>query len=69
MSDALVFGDVVYLSGRAPVDPATRAVLDGEFDVQARSVLADVDRVLEAAGSARSLIELQVTAGVASRPD
>ena len=56
ISDAVVFGDLVYLSGRAPVDPATLAVLEGGFDVQARSVLADIDAVLAASGSARSLV-------------
>ncbi len=56
ISDAVVFGDLVYLSGRAPVDPATLAVLEGGFDVHARSVLADIDAVLAASGSARSLV-------------
>jgi 2-iminobutanoate/2-iminopropanoate deaminase len=56
ISDAVAFGDVVYLSGRAPVDPATLAVLPGGFEVQARSVLADVDAVLAAAGSSRALV-------------
>jgi len=56
ISDAVVFGDLVYLSGRAPVDPATLAVLEGGFDVQARSVLADIDAVLAASGSSRSLV-------------
>ena len=48
ISDAVTLGDVVYLSGRAPVDPATLRVLDGGFEVQARSVLADIDAVLGA---------------------
>jgi 2-iminobutanoate/2-iminopropanoate deaminase len=56
ISDAVAFGDVVYLSGRAPVDPATLAVVTGGFEVQARSVLADVDAVLAAAGSSRALV-------------
>ena len=44
---------LVFLSGRAPVDPATLAVLDGGFDAQAQSVLADIDAVLAAGGSSR----------------
>jgi 2-iminobutanoate/2-iminopropanoate deaminase len=56
ISDAVAFGDVLYLSGRAPVDPATLAVLEGGFEVQARSVLADIDAVLASGGSSRSRV-------------
>jgi 2-iminobutanoate/2-iminopropanoate deaminase len=56
ISDAVAAGDLLFLSGRAAVDPATLAVIDGGFDVQANSVLADIDAVLEAAGSSRSLV-------------
>jgi 2-iminobutanoate/2-iminopropanoate deaminase len=56
ISDAVTLGDVVYLSGRAPVDPATLTVLEGGFDLQARSVLADIDAVLALAGSSRSRV-------------
>jgi 2-iminobutanoate/2-iminopropanoate deaminase len=56
ISDAVEVGDLLFLSGRAAVDPATLAVIDGGFDVQAHSVLADIDAVLEAAGSSRSLV-------------
>lgn len=56
ISDAVEVGDLLFLSGRAAVDPATLAVIDGGFDVQAHAVLADIDAVLEAAGSSRSLV-------------
>ena len=49
--DAVRFGDLVFLSGRAPVDPATLKVREGGFEEQARSVLNDIGAVLEAAGS------------------
>jgi 2-iminobutanoate/2-iminopropanoate deaminase len=49
--DAVRFGQLVILSGRAPVDPATLKVRAGGFEVQARSVLNDIGFVLEAAGS------------------
>ena len=49
--DAVRFGNLVILSGRGPVDPATLKVREGGFEEQARSVLADVGAVLEAAGS------------------
>ena len=56
ISDAVRLGDLVFLSGRAPVDPATLQPLEGGFDVQARSVIADIDAVLEASGSSRDLV-------------
>lgn len=56
ISDAVEFGGLVFLSGRAPVDPATLAVVDGGFEAQARAVLADIDGVLHAAGSSRALV-------------
>ena len=56
IADAVVLGELVLLSGRAPVDPATLAVVDGGFEVQARTVLGDIDRVLAASGSARHLV-------------
>ncbi|HEY3764465.1 MAG TPA: RidA family protein [Gaiellales bacterium] len=49
-------GGFVLLSGRAAVDPATLAVIEGGFEVQAHSVLADIDTVLAAAGSSRALV-------------
>lgn len=49
--DAVRFGDLVFLSGRAPVDPATLQVREGGFEEQVRAVLHDVGLVLERAGS------------------
>jgi 2-iminobutanoate/2-iminopropanoate deaminase len=54
ISDAVRHGDLLLLSGRAAVDPATLTVIDGGFDAQAARVLADIDAVLAAAGSSRS---------------
>jgi 2-iminobutanoate/2-iminopropanoate deaminase len=68
ISDAVRHGELVFLSGRAAVDPATLAVIDGGFDAQARRVLADIDAVLEAAGSARSQV-LRVECFLASAAD
>ncbi len=56
MSDAVRVGDLLLLSGRAAVDPATLQVVTGGFDAQARSILADIDAVLEAGGSSRSQV-------------
>jgi len=51
ISDAIRHGDLLFLSGRAPVDPATLTVTAEDFEEQARGVLRDVERVLAAAGS------------------
>jgi 2-iminobutanoate/2-iminopropanoate deaminase len=51
ISDVVRFGDLLFLSGRAPIDPATMRVVDGGFDEQARVVLRDIEAVLSAAGS------------------
>jgi enamine deaminase RidA (YjgF/YER057c/UK114 family) len=56
ISDAVRCGDLLLLSGRAPVDPATLAVIEGGFGAQAARVLADIDAVLEAGGSSRSQV-------------
>jgi 2-iminobutanoate/2-iminopropanoate deaminase len=44
-------GDLLFLSGRAPIDPATLALVAEDFDGQAQAVLHDIGSVLEAAGS------------------
>lgn len=51
MSDATRWGDLVLLSGRAAVDPATGRPAADDFAGQARIVLDDVKRVLAEAGS------------------
>ena len=49
--DVTEWGGVLYLSGRADVDPASGTVRSPDFEGQARSVLADAFQVLTAAGS------------------
>ncbi|MDX6628311.1 MAG: 2-iminobutanoate/2-iminopropanoate deaminase [Gaiellales bacterium] len=56
ITDDVRYGDLLILSGRAAVDPATLAVLDAGFAAQAQRVLADIDAVLEAGGSSRSQV-------------
>jgi 2-iminobutanoate/2-iminopropanoate deaminase len=52
ISDAVRFGDLLFLSGRAPIDPASMQVVPGGFEQQAQVVLRDIEAVLTAAGSA-----------------
>jgi 2-iminobutanoate/2-iminopropanoate deaminase len=49
-SHAVVAGDLLYLSGQTPIDPATGALVDGDVAAQTRRVLAHLAAVLEADG-------------------
>lgn len=49
--DATEWAGVLYLSGRADVDPATGSVRSPDFEGQARRVLADAFAVLAEGGS------------------
>jgi 2-iminobutanoate/2-iminopropanoate deaminase len=51
MSDATRFGDLLFLSGRAAVDPASGEVRAPDFDGQVQIVLDDALAVLAEAGS------------------
>jgi 2-iminobutanoate/2-iminopropanoate deaminase len=51
ISDAVEAGGLLFLSGRADVDPATLQIRSDDFATQARNVLADIFEVLEAGGS------------------
>jgi 2-iminobutanoate/2-iminopropanoate deaminase len=51
MSDATRWGDLLFLSGRAAIDPSTGAVRADDFAGQLRIVLADAFAVLAEAGS------------------
>src|SRR3954467_10990014 len=51
MSDAIAYGGLLFLSGRAAVDPATGAVRGADFAEQLAIVLADAALVLAEAGS------------------
>ena len=49
-SPALIVGDTVYISGQGPLDPATKAIVPGDIEVQTRRTLDNVKLALEAAG-------------------
>lgn len=51
ISDAVRFGDLLFLSGRAAVDPVSLEVVGATFEEQAEVVLRDIGEVLEAAGA------------------
>jgi len=49
-SHAVDAGDVVYLSGQTPIDPATGKLVDGDISAQAEQCFRNLFAVLEAAG-------------------
>ena len=49
-SQAVRAGDLVFLSGQIPLDPATAEVVDGDFEARARQVFDNLQAVAEAAG-------------------
>lgn len=51
ISSAVRWGDLLFLSGRAAVDPATLAVQGDDFETQARFVLDEIVALLREAGS------------------
>jgi len=51
MADATRWGDLLFLSGRAAVDPVSFQLRSRDFESQVRIVLDDIAAVLEAGGS------------------
>jgi len=50
-SQAVRTGDTVYISGQIPLDPATGALVEGDFDAQVERVFDNLSAVAEAAGA------------------
>ncbi len=50
-SQAVKLGNLVFLAGQGPVDPATRTVTATDIQGQTRQTLLNVKAILEAAGS------------------
>ncbi|MBS1862705.1 MAG: RidA family protein [Actinobacteria bacterium] len=51
MADAVRWDDLLFLSGRAAVEPGTLRPRQGGFEAQALAVFEDIGSVLEAGGS------------------
>jgi 2-iminobutanoate/2-iminopropanoate deaminase len=50
-SQAMISGELVFVSGQVPIDPATGALVEGGVAEQTEQVLRNLQAVLEAAGS------------------
>lgn len=51
LAQAIRAGDLLFVSGQGPLDPATREVVSGDIAVQTRQVLANLRAILEAGGA------------------
>jgi 2-iminobutanoate/2-iminopropanoate deaminase len=49
-SQAIRAGDLLFLSGQIPLDPATGQMIDGDVTAQARRVMENLSAVLMSAG-------------------
>ena len=50
-SQAVKAGNLLFISGQVPLDPATGAVVEGDITVQTRRVLDNVKAILTEAGA------------------
>ncbi|NJM05254.1 RidA family protein [Candidatus Gracilibacteria bacterium] len=50
-SQAIKAGDLVFLSGQLPIDPASGALVEGDIAAMTNQIFANLRAVLEAAGS------------------
>jgi 2-iminobutanoate/2-iminopropanoate deaminase len=60
-SQAIRAGQLLFLSGQIPIDPATGNLVDGGIEAQTRQVFKNIGAILEAAGASFDHV---VTAGV-----
>jgi 2-iminobutanoate/2-iminopropanoate deaminase len=50
-SPGIITGNLVFVSGQVPMNPDTKEVLRGDFEGEVRQCIANVERVLKAAGT------------------
>lgn len=60
-SQAVRYGDTVYISGQIPLDPATGEMVVGDFKTQTRRVFQNLLAICEAAGgSLQHILKLNI---------
>lgn len=47
----IITGNLVFVSGQIHMDPETKEVIRGDFEAQVRLCIANVERILKAAGT------------------
>jgi 2-iminobutanoate/2-iminopropanoate deaminase len=55
-SQAIVAGELVFVSGQVPLDPSTGKLVEGDVTAQTRQVFANLGAILQAAGSSLSRV-------------
>ena len=55
-SQAMIAGDLVFVSGQIPLAPDTGQLVSGPFAMQVERVLSSLDAILLAAGSSRGRV-------------
>jgi len=55
-SQAIRWGQVLFVSGQIPIDPATGQIVAGDIEMQTERVLKNLAAILEAAGSSLSQV-------------
>lgn len=55
-SQAIKANGLVFLSGQIPLDPATQQLIEGDVAAQTEGVLQNITGILEAAGTALTLV-------------
>ena len=55
-SQGIRFGNLIFASGSAGVDPETRILVEGGIEAQTRQTLVNLSKILESAGSSLSQV-------------
>ena len=50
-SPGIITGNLVFVSGQVPMDPATKRIVEGDFETHVRQCIKNVESVLKAAGT------------------
>jgi 2-iminobutanoate/2-iminopropanoate deaminase len=50
-SAGIITGNLVFVSGQVPMDPATKRIVDGDFETHVRQCIKNVESILRAAGT------------------
>ena len=50
-SPGIITGNLVFVSGQVPMDPATRTIVEGDFETHVRQCIKNVETILIAAGT------------------
>jgi len=67
-SPAIIWGNLVFISGQGPLDSVKGKIVEGDIVEQARQVFANLDELLKASGSSRQNV-LKATVYLANMDD